>query len=56
VIKSWRRAFFRRQYWPMVFVASCLPNELRNQALLESLTPPSRNTLLDAAMALVFGT
>jgi len=39
-----------------IVVLACLPNELRNQAFLESLTPSSRNALHDAAMALVFGT
>ena len=39
-----------------VVLLACLPDELRNQAFLESLTLSARNGLHNAAMALVFGT
>jgi len=45
-----------RSFDSEVVVLACLPDELRNQAFLESVTVGSRNALHDAAMALVFGT
>jgi hypothetical protein len=38
-----------------IVVLACLPDELRNQAFMETLTLSSRNALHDAAMTLVFG-
>ena len=39
-----------------IVLLACLPDELRNQAFLESLTLSARNALHNAAMSLVFGT
>jgi len=38
-----------------IVVLACLPDELRNEAFMETLTLSSRNALHNAAMTLVFG-